>query len=107
VSDVSSMKYEYRHFDLLNEVANVTMLCSEVSSARTQLDLLEQLTSTTPDGTAGKSMFTHSYKISFSCLIQMTCTATKKGFIRPREWYTPRTPSALYYPRATVGAGQW
>ncbi|CAL4974846.1 unnamed protein product [Urochloa decumbens] len=42
-----------------------------VSSARTQLDLLEQLTSP-PDGIAGKSMFAHSYKIPLSCLIQMS-----------------------------------
>lgn len=73
------------HFDLLNEMAN-GMLCFEVSSARTQLDLLEQLTSPTLDGIAGKYMFS---QISLSCLIQMTLTRTKKRFIRPREWYTP------------------
>jgi hypothetical protein len=54
LTNVRCFKYDNCRFDLLNEVANVTMLCSEVSSARAQLDLLEQLTSPTPDGIAGK-----------------------------------------------------
>lgn len=53
-------------FYLLNEVANATMLCSEVSSARAQLDLLEQLTSPTLDGIAGK-LILYTHKIIVVC----------------------------------------
>ena len=55
LTNARCFKYDNCCFDLLYEVANnVTMLCSEVSSARAQLDLLEQLTSPTPDGIADK-----------------------------------------------------
>jgi hypothetical protein len=56
--DVSSMPTAVL-IHWMDEVANVvTMLCSEASSARAQLDLLEQLTSATPDDTAaGKAPY--------------------------------------------------